>query len=158
MSVSIPPMLLAKAKGMSRRAGRVPVCVAMLTTMGIIKATVPVLLTKAPMTAVTTTTSRKRRRSLPPASFMIFWLTALASPVWNIAPPTTKRPTIMMTTEEEKPAKASSGVRMPVSSRADKAQRATTSDRTRPMMNITTVRARIRSVAVIGPTSFWLFQ
>ena len=107
MSVSMPPMLLANASGMSRRAGCVPLCTAMLTTMGIISATVPVLLTKAPMAEVTMTTSRNIRVSLPAASFIIFWLTALARPVCKMAPPTTNRPTIMMMTVDEKPARAS---------------------------------------------------
>lgn len=60
ISVSMPPRLLAKASGISRRAGRVPLCSVMLTTIGIISATVPVLLTKAPIQAVTIITSKKK--------------------------------------------------------------------------------------------------
>jgi len=71
---------------------------ARLTTMGNIRATVPVLLTKAPMADVTIITSRNRRRALPPASFMMRPLIIFAKPVWNIAPPTTNRPTIIITT------------------------------------------------------------
>ncbi len=143
-------MLLAKASGMRRRAGRVPVCVAMLTTMGIMSATVPVFETKAPMPAVTSTTSRNRRRSLPPASFIIFWLTALANPVWNMAPPTTNSPAIIMTTVDEKPENASSGVSIPKKSNAERAHSATMSERTLPAMNITMVMNRMISVVVMS--------
>ena len=64
MSVIMPPMLLAKAKGISRREGCVPALRAKLTTMGNIKATVPVLLTKAPMADVDSMTSRNSLSSL----------------------------------------------------------------------------------------------
>ena len=112
MRVIMPPMLLAKAKGISRRAGVVPALSARLTTMGSIKATVPVLLTKAPMPAVANITSRNNFSSLCPASLSRRELIILARPVWKIAPPTTKRPTIITTTELEKPDNASSGVRI----------------------------------------------
>src|SRR5690606_41721187 len=48
-SVSMPPRLLAKASGMSNRPGCTPVLAAKLTTIGSMTATVPVLLTNAPM-------------------------------------------------------------------------------------------------------------
>ena len=112
ISVIIPPMLLAKARGINRRLGFVPALAAMLTTMGNMRATVPVLLTKAPMADVTSMTRRKRRNSLVPASLRILLLIIFASPVWKIAPPTTNNPTIMITTEFEKPERPSSGVRM----------------------------------------------
>ena len=59
-------MELAKANGISRRLTELPLAEAMLTTMGNIRATVPVLLTKEPMSAVPDMTSRKRRVSLFP--------------------------------------------------------------------------------------------
>ena len=65
MSVSMPPRLPAKASGMSRREDWNPACAAMLITMGIMSATVPVLLTKAPVTEVTSIRSRKASVSLP---------------------------------------------------------------------------------------------
>ena len=52
----MPPRLPAKATGMSRREDRMPELAAMLMMMGIIMATVPVLLTKAPMNEVARTT------------------------------------------------------------------------------------------------------
>ena len=116
MSVIIPLMLLANAKGMSRRLGFILALMAMLTTIGIIMATVPVLLTNAPMNDVTTITRMKRRVSLFPARRMSFELIIFARPVWNMAPPTTNSPTIIMTEVLEKPEKASFGVgsRMPM--------------------------------------------
>ena len=54
---------------------------------------------KAPMAAVTTMRSMNRRSSLSPAIDRIFPLIFFASPIWKIAPPTTNRPTIIMTTD-----------------------------------------------------------
>jgi len=88
-----------------------PAFVARLTTIGSIRATVPVLLTKAPIAEVTSITNRNNRNSLFPASFKMRELIIFANPVWKIAPPTTNSPTIIITTELEKPDKASSGVR-----------------------------------------------
>ena len=51
--VIMPPILLAKAKGIKKRPGWECALAARLTTIGNIKATVPVLLTKAPIPAVT---------------------------------------------------------------------------------------------------------
>ena len=150
ISVSIPPMLLAKARGMSMRPGCAPFCVAMLTTTGIMRAIVPVLLTKPPITAVVNITRRNMKVSFPPASFIRRWLMALANPVWKMAPPTTKRPTIMMTTLDENPANASVGVRMPKIRRAAMAHTATTSERRRPMMNMVTETARITNVVIMS--------
>ena len=79
----------------------------------------------------------------------VLLLTALANPVCRMAPPTTNKPTIMTTTVDEKPAKASSGVSIPSTISAVSAQRATMSERTLPMTNIITVRASMMSVAVI---------
>ena len=70
MRVIIPPMLLAKARGMRSLLEEVPAYAAMLTTIGSIRATVPVLLTKAPMNAVTSITRRNSLVSLVPASFI----------------------------------------------------------------------------------------
>ena len=156
MSVIMPPMLLAKASGMSRRLELVFALAAMLTTMGSISATVPVLLTNAPMADVTSMTSSSNRSSLLPASFRILLLIILASPVWNIAPPTTNRPIIMMTTELENPASPSSGVRMWKMSSASSTQMATRSERTLPLMNNMTDAMSMISVTSIGGMFFVL--
>ena len=95
---------------MSSRPEFTPAPAARLTTIGSIRATVPVLLTKAPMAEVTSMTSRNSLVSLLPASFRILELIILASPVWKMAPPTMNRPAIMITTELEKPESASAGV------------------------------------------------
>ena len=110
MRVIIPPMLLAKASGISRRPELIPALAAMLTTIGSMRATVPVLLTKAPMAEVPSITSRKRRVSLLPARRRSLELIIFASPVWKMAPPTMNSPAIMMTTELENPDRASDGV------------------------------------------------
>lgn len=81
MSVIIPPMLLANARGMSSRLGEMFALTARLTTMGSINATVPVLLTNAPIAEVTRMTSRKSLASLFPANLSRRELIVLASPV-----------------------------------------------------------------------------
>ena len=149
MSVSIPPMLLAKAKGMSRVDALLRDSAAIATTMGIISATVPVLLTKAPTKAVTSMTSKKSRVSLPLARCIIRWLAALASPVCKIAPPTINSPTIITTTGLENPANASAGVSMPQSSSTTNDPRATMSALSLPATNIATVMKRMMMVSVM---------
>ena len=149
ISVSMPPMLLAKARGISRRLARIFAFCAKLTTIGIIRATVPVLLTKAPITAVTTISNRNKPSSLSPARVISLPDAFLASPVCTIAPPTTNNPTIIITTELENPDRASCGVSIPVSSRATRAHSATRSERTLPMAKNTAERARIMRVIVI---------
>ena len=109
MRVIIPPILLAKARGIRRRREEVPAAAAILTTIGSIKATVPVLLTNIPMAEVTIITSRNRRSSLFPARVITLLPIIFARPVWNIPPPTMKRPTIIITVVFEKPDKASVG-------------------------------------------------
>ena len=79
--VIIPPMLLAKAMGIRRRDGFMPALVARLTTIGSSNATVPVLLTKAPMVHVTNMTKISNLSSLFPAKRNICELTFLANPV-----------------------------------------------------------------------------
>ena len=79
--VIMPPMLLAKANGMSRRLGDISALTARLTTMGSINATVPVLLTNAPMAEVTSMTSRNSLVSLFPANLSRCELIIRASPV-----------------------------------------------------------------------------
>ena len=59
------------ARGMSSVDALLRDSAAMETTIGIISATVPVLLTKAPIIAVTSITSRKSRVSLPLARCII---------------------------------------------------------------------------------------
>ena len=105
--VSIPPMLLAKASGISSRLARIFAFCAKLTTIGIINATVPVLLTKAPITAVTTISSKNNPNSLSPANVISLPEAFFARPVCTMAPPTTNNPTIIMTTGFENPDKAS---------------------------------------------------
>ena len=65
MRVTMPPRLPATAKGMSRRELLNPPCAAMLTIIGIIRATVPVLLTKAPIADVASMTSKNAVWYLP---------------------------------------------------------------------------------------------
>ncbi len=149
ISVIIPPMLLAKARGMRSLLGDVPAFAAMLTTIGSISATVPVLLTKAPIVPVTSITRRNSLVSLVPAKAIILLLIILARPVWKIAPPTTNRPTIMITTEFEKPERASSGVSIWQSSKASRAHNATRSERTFPLTKSAADISRITSVAII---------
>ena len=109
--------------------------IAILTTIGIIRATVPVLLTKAPINEVTNITNTNSFTSLSPASFSILLLIILAKPVWKIAPPTTKSPIIITTTLSENPDRASSGVSIPKSTSKTKAHIATKSERTFPLIN-----------------------
>ena len=152
MSVSMPPRLPAKAKGMSRRELLNPPCAAMLTIIGIIRATVPVLLTKAPIADVASMTSKNALVSLPFAMPIIRLPTARARPVWSMAPPTTKSPVIMMTTDEEKPEKASDGVSMPERMSTTRAVKATMSLLRRPQMNRAMVTASTMRVIVIVQT------
>ena len=154
MRVIIPPMLLAKASGMRRRRDDVPATAAILTTIGSIRATVPVLLTNIPMDAVTIITRRKRRSSLLPASTITLLPIILARPVWKIPPPTMNRPTIMMTVVFENPARPSAGVRTCESSNASRAQIATRSDLTLPLTNNIAATSNIISVVIIFVYSF----
>ena len=116
--------------------------------MGNSNATVPVLLTKPPMADVTSITIMKRRISLLPASFSMRELIILARPVWKMAPPTTNRPTIIITTELENPDKASAGVRISHSNKAISAQSATTSERTFPFTKKMTESNKITTVVI----------
>ena len=103
-------MLLAKARGIRRRRGDEPAAAAILTTIGSIRATVPVLLTNIPIAEVTIITSRKRRSSLLPARVMTLLPIIFARPVWKIPPPTMNRPIIMITVVLENPERPSAGV------------------------------------------------
>ena len=149
MRVIMPPMLLAKARGMSRRRGEVPAAAAMLTTIGSIRATVPVLLTNIPIADVTIITSRKRRISLLPARVITLLPIILARPVWNMPPPTMNSPIIIMTVVLEKPERPSAGVRTWQSSSARRAQMATRSDLTLPLTKSMAEINNIISVAII---------
>ena len=144
------PILLANAKGISKRLALRLALAAKLTTIGSIKATVPVLLTKPPMPAVTNITNRKRRVSLFPANFKMRELIILAKPVWKMAPPTTNSPTIIITTELEKPDKASAGVKIWKTRRAHNAHNATMSERTLPLANKAAEMTRIAIVIHIN--------
>ena len=79
--VSMPPIELAKASGMSSREAFCFDSVAIDTTMGSISATVPVLLTNAPMNAVTSITNTNKPVSDLPAKPISFEPTIFASPV-----------------------------------------------------------------------------
>ena len=81
IKVIIPPILLANANGMSRRLAFMFALKAKLTTIGNIRATVPVLLTNAPIAAVTSITRMNSFSSLLPAILNIFALIILANPV-----------------------------------------------------------------------------
>ena len=105
-------MLLAKARGMRKRLGDFPALAAMLTIIGSIRATVPVLLTNAPIAPVTSITRRNIFVSLLPARDITLLPIIFARPVWNIPPPTTNKPIIMMTVVLENPERASVGVRI----------------------------------------------
>ena len=155
MSVSMPPMLPAKARGMRKRDDCRPAARAMLTTMGSIKATVPVLLTKAPTPPVVSMRSTKRRVSLVPAKLRMRLPIILARPVENIPPPTTKRPTIMMTMGLEKPERVSSGVSTPANTKAMAAQTATRSERMGPKTKRMAETAKMIRVAVMKGWSFF---
>lgn len=157
MSVIIPLILLAKANGISRRLGFIFTLIAILTTMGIIMATVPVLLTKAPITEVTPITSKKSLSSLSPANFISLELIILAKPVWKMAPPTTKRPTIIMITLLEKPERASSGVRIPAASNVTSEHSATMSERNLPLIKNITDKKSTRIVSIIK-TKYYLLN
>ena len=149
MSVSIPPMLPAKASGISRRDCENPAARHRLTTMGSISATVPVLLTNAPTSEVASITSTKSRVSLPPASPIILCPTRPASPVLKMPSPTTNKPAIMMTMGLAKPANASSGDKMPQSTSESAVHTATRSERMRPLTNKMAERQRIIIVTVM---------
>lgn len=102
-----------------------PELAAILITIGIIIATVPVLLTKAPINEVANTTKMKALVSLPLANCEMLLPTVCANPVCSMAPPTTNSHTIIMTIGDENPLNASLVVRIPVAvstMRADKAQ------------------------------------
>ena len=149
MRVSIPPRLPAKASGMRKRDDCMPEPAARLMMIGIMRATVPVLLTKAPIKEVTSITSRKVMVSLPRESAISLLPVSLARPVCMMAPPTTKSPTIMTTMGEEKPARASAGVRIPKTRSAARAVSATMSALTLPQINMATVMIKIISVIVM---------
>ena len=149
ISVSIPPILLANATGISKRLAFILALVARLTTTGIMRATVPVLLTNAPITDVTTITVINRRVSFVPAKRTILLPSFWARPVCNTAPPTTNNPTIIITTGFEKPANASSGVRIPKINNKTRPPNATRSERTLPMANNIADTTRIIIVIII---------
>ena len=65
--VAMPPILLANASGIRKRLGLMLALTAMLTTIGSISATVPVLLTNAPIKAVTSMINMNSLISLVPA-------------------------------------------------------------------------------------------
>ena len=134
---------------MRKREDCKPDAAARLTMMGIIRATVPVLLTKAPINEVTSITKRKVTVSLPCESAMSLLPVNLARPVCMMAPPTTKSPIIMMTIGEEKPARASVGVRIPKTRSAARAVSATISALTLPHINMATVMIKMISVTVM---------
>ena len=149
MSVSMPPMLPAKASGISRRDCEKPPERHRLTTIGSISATVPVLLTKAPTNDVASITSTNSRVSLPPASPIILRPARPASPVLKMPSPTTNSPAIMMTMGLAKPANASSGDKMPQSTSESAVHTATRSERMRPLTNKMAERQRIMIVTVM---------
>ena len=101
------------------------------------------------MADVTSITSKKSFVSLLPANFISLELIILASPVWKIAPPTTKSPIIITTTLLENPERASAGVSILKTNRATSEHKATISERTRPFTKKTTDSSRIKRVIII---------
>ena len=81
ISVSIPPIELAKASGINSLVASRLASAAIDTTIGNISATVPVLLTNAPIIAVTTMTRTSSPDSDLPARLISFEPTILANPV-----------------------------------------------------------------------------
>ena len=150
ISVSIPPMLPANASGINKREGFPPMERDMLTTMGSISATVPVLLTKAPTKAVANMSKTNKRVSFSPAKRRMPVPMRRARPVLKMPPPTMKSAPIMMTMGLEKPLNASSGVRTPVRTRERAAQIATKSARMRPLTKQTAARIKTTNVMVMG--------
>ena len=146
ISVKTPPILEAKAKGIIKREGFTPAVLAMARTIGRSMATVPVLLTKAATTAVTDITTKKRFFSLVPAKRRKRPAIYFANPVWKIAPPTTKRKTIMMTAVLAKPLSAALGVTIPHSMSAAIQPRATMSDLILPIKKKMIVTKKMRMV------------
>ena len=147
--VIIPPKLLAKASGINSRDELIFALMAILTTIGSIRATVPVLLTKAPMKEVAKMTKTKSFSSLFPASLSSLLLIIFANPVWKIAPPTTKSPIIITTTVLENPDRASSGVRIPKRTNNSREERATKSERIFPIIKKAEAITRIAKVIYI---------
>lgn len=142
-------MLLANANGMRNRDVLIPALLAILTTIGSIRATVPVLLTNAPIIEVTPITSKNNFNSLFPASLSSLAPIIFASPVWNIAPPTTNNPIIIITIELENPDNDSSVVRMPDIDNVMRAISATTSERILPQAKNVAANMSVRIVIVI---------
>ena len=107
ISVSMPPMLDANAIGIRKRDGETDDAAAIDTTIGSIRATVPVLLTKPPMIPVASTTTMNSLVGLSPTNLDRFAPIFLASQELKTAAPTTKRPAIMITIGLENPESAS---------------------------------------------------
>ena len=84
-----------------------------------------------------------------PAKRRIRLLIILANPVWKIAPPTTNRPIIIITTLSEKPERASLGVKMPNKTNKTSEHIATKSERTFPLIKNTDEINRMASVGYI---------
>ncbi len=150
MSVSMPPMLDAKAIGMRNLAADAPDTAAIETTMGSMRATVPVLLTKPPMRPVARTTTKNSLRGLPPPRRESLVPSILASPVLKMAPPTTNSPTIMMTIGFENPDKASCVVSIPDTVSVSRAMSATMSALSLPQTNPAAASMRVAMVIYMG--------
>jgi len=156
IKVSIPPILLTKAKGISRRLELIFADIAKLTTIGIINATVPVLLTKPLMTEVVNAINIKILNWLPPASNNNLLLIICAKPVSKIAPPTTNKPIIIMTILLENPVSASSGVRILNRSSESSESSATTSERNLLLTKKITVKRSMTRVMIAPVSIFYL--
>jgi hypothetical protein len=154
ISVIIPPIDEAKAMGINILLGDIPAAVERLTTIGNNKATVPEFETKAPIPDVTNIIRINMRSSLPPAIRNIFELIIRARPVWKMAPPTTNRPTIIITTGLENADNASCGVITPPNIKHNNETKATTSDRTLPTTKATAVKTKTTIVYIITLSIF----
>ena len=121
--------------------------------MGIITATVPVLLTKAPVNPVTSMMSINKSDCLPWANRRMRLLMIFAKPVLKIPAPTTNNPNIIMTTGLENPSSASLAEMMSHSTKAIKEHNAMMSVRIFPWIKSTIVKNRIIKVVFIGVKS-----
>ena len=124
--------------------------------IGIMMATVPVLLTKAPINDVANMTRMNALTSFPFAIRDMLLPADCANPVCRIAPPTTKSPTIITTIGDEKPLKASLVVSTPVAVSIMRADNATTSPLTLPQINMAMVT--INTVMVMVILLLWLWS
>src|SRR5699024_129581 len=148
INVNNPDILAIKDKGIKYFVGFFPMLSATLTTIGNMRATVPVLLRKAPIHATMTNNKTYNRFSLLPENRTIIFAPICAKPVRKIPAPTINNPAIIMTTWLEKPANASVVVKTPVNTSTNNAVIATRSGRIRLFINSVTAHPKTTNVIV----------